>query len=80
MSRLGRRALAVAGGLLLQKALPEPPGHWHPVGWFGVTMQKVEAIGYSDDRFAGVRHALAGVALGGLAGGAVRSTTLAVAI
>jgi adenosylcobinamide-phosphate synthase len=80
MSRLGRRALGVAGGLLLQKALPEPPDRWHPVGWFGIAMQKVEAIGYADDRAAGVRHALVGVAIGGLAGGAIRSTALAVAI
>ncbi|MDN5789301.1 MAG: cobalamin biosynthesis protein [Micrococcales bacterium] len=80
MSRLGRRAIGVAGGLLLQKVLPEPPDRWHPVGWFGIAMQKVEAIGYADDHSAGVRHALAGVAIGGLAGGATRSTTLAVAI
>ena len=79
MSRLGRRALCVAGGLLLQKALPEPPDRWHPVGWFGIAMQKVEDVGYADDRSAGVRHALAGVAIGGLAGWAIRSTTLAVA-
>lgn len=80
MSRLGRRALGVAGGLLLQKALPEPPDRWHPVGWFGIAMQKVEAIGYADDRAAGVRHVLVGVAIGGLAGGSIRSTALAVAI
>lgn len=80
MSRLGRRALSVATGLLLQKALTEPPDRWHPVGWFGTAMQKVEEIGYADSRCAGVRHALVGVAIGGLAGGATRSTTLAVAI
>ena len=80
MSRLGRRALGVAGGLLLQKALPEPPDRWHPVGWFGIAMQKVEAVGYADDRSAGVRHALVGAAIGGVAGAGTRSTTLAVAI
>lgn len=80
MSRLGRRALGVAGGLLLQKALPEPPDRWHPVSRFGIAMQKLEGIGYADDRSAGVRHALAGVAIGGLAGGAIRSPTLAVAL
>lgn len=80
MSRLGRRALGVAGGLLLQKVLPEPPDRWHPVGWFGSAMRQVETIGYADDRSAGVRHALAGMAIGGLAGGTIRSTTLAVAI
>lgn len=80
MSRLGRRALGVAGGLLLQKALPEPPDRWHPVSWFGSAMQKAEAVGYADDRSAGVRHALAGVAMGGLAGGAIRSPALAVAL
>jgi adenosylcobinamide-phosphate synthase len=80
MSRLGRRALGVATGLLLQKALPEPPGRWHPVGWFGVTMQKVETVGYADSRSAGVHHALAGVALGALAGRVTRSVALAVGL
>lgn len=80
MSRLGRRALAVAGGLLLQKVVPEPPDRWHPVGWFGSTMHQVETIGYADDRSAGVRHALTGAAIGGMAGGTIRSTTLAVAL
>lgn len=96
MSRLGRRALGVAGGLLLAKVLPEPPGRWHPVGWFGLTMQQVEGLGYADSRSAGARHALAGVTIGGLAGVSIgrlagvptgrragevaRSTTAAVAI
>ncbi|MDP3892656.1 CobD/CbiB family cobalamin biosynthesis protein [Nocardioides sp.] len=80
MSRLGRRALAVAGGLLLQKVWPEPPDRWHPVGWFGCAMHRVETLGYADDRSAGARYALAGVAIGGVAGGTVRSTTLAVAV
>lgn len=80
MSRLRRRALAVAGGLLLQKVVPEPPDRWHPVGWFGRAMHRVETIGYADDRSAGVRYALVGVAIGGLAGGTIRSTTLAVAL
>lgn len=80
MSRLGRRALGAAGGLLLQKALPEPPDRWHPVGWFGLAMQKVEAVGYADNRSAGVRHAFAGVAVGGLAGAACQSITVAVGI
>lgn len=80
MSRLGRRAIGVAAGLLLQKALPEPPDRWHPVGWFGTAMQKVEAVGYADSRSAGVRHALAGVALSALAGRATRSTALAVGL
>lgn len=80
MSRLGRRALGVAVGLLLQKGLPEPQDRWHPVGWFGLVMQKLEAIGYADNRPAGLRHALAGVAIGGLAGTTTRSTTVAVTI
>lgn len=80
MSRLGRRALGVAGGLLLQRVWPEPPDRWHPVGWFGLAMQRLEARGYADHRSAGMRHALAGIAIGGFAGGATRSTSLAVAI
>src|SRR5690606_6001396 len=80
MSRFGRRALAVAGGLLLQKVLPEPPDRWHPVAAFGTVMQRAEQAAYADTRAAGVRHALAGVALGATAGGLVRSTTVAVAV
>lgn len=80
MSRMGRRALAVAGGLLLQKIVPEPPDRWHPVGWFGAAMQQAEAVGYADSRAAGVRHALAGVTIGVAAGRAARSTAVAVAI
>ncbi|GAB3016521.1 cobalamin biosynthesis protein CobD [Nocardioides flavus (ex Wang et al. 2016)] len=80
MSRLGRRSLSVAGGLLLQKVLPEPPDRWHPVSWFGFAMQQAEAVGYADTRATGVRHALAGGAIGGLAGGAIGSTALAVAV
>ncbi len=77
---LGRRALAVAAGLLAQKVLPEPPDRWHPVGWFGTTMHQFERWGYSDSRTAGVRHGVVGVGLGGLTGTTLRSTTLAVAI
>ncbi|QIK76450.1 CobD/CbiB family cobalamin biosynthesis protein [Nocardioides piscis] len=80
MSRLGHRAIGVALGLLLQKALPEPPDRWHPVGWFGTAMQRVEAVTYADSRSAGVRHALAGVALGAVAGRATSSTVLAVGL
>lgn len=80
MSRLGQRALGVAAGLLLQKVLPEPPDRWHPVGWFGTAMQRVEDAGYADDRPAGVRHALVGVALGVAAGRVTRSTAVAVGV
>lgn len=79
MSRIGRRALAVAAGLLIQKAVPEPPDRWHPVGWFATAMQRAEELWYADHRSAGVRQALLGAGLGGLAGWATRSTTLAVA-
>ncbi|WP_151526655.1 CobD/CbiB family cobalamin biosynthesis protein [Serinicoccus kebangsaanensis] len=68
MSRAGRRALGVAGGLLLDRALGEPPDAWHPVAWFGTAMGRVERETYADSRVAGTRYALAGVGLGALAG------------
>ena len=69
---LGRRALGVAAGLLLDRALGEPPDAWHPVAWFGTAMSAVERAGYADTRAAGVRHALVGAGLGAAAGLALR--------
>lgn len=71
MSRLGTRALGVAAGLLLDRALGEPPDHLHPVAWFGTAMTRVEEALYRDSRTAGVLHAAAGAGLGAAAGAAL---------
>lgn len=87
MSRVGRRAGAVAAALLLDRVLPEPPTRWHPVAWFGAAMQQLEERTWADSRATGIRYAAIGVALGAgtglLAGrtrvGFVAAVTLAVA-
>lgn len=72
MSAVGRRCLGVAVGLLLDRALGEPPDAWHPVGWFGSLMGRVEAVGYADTRVAGARYALVGAGVGAAAGALLR--------
>jgi adenosylcobinamide-phosphate synthase len=79
-SRLRRRAFGVAAGLLLDRALGEPPTAVHPVVWFGRAMGVAEKRLYGDDRRAGVAYASVGVALGFLAGAGVRSAAIAVGI
>lgn len=78
--RLGRRALMVAAGLLIDRVLGEPPTAWHPVAWFGTLMTHLEQRGYRDGRAAGIRYAAAGVSLGLGAGFVLRSTATAVAV
>lgn len=68
MSALGRRALGVALGLLLDRALGEPPDRLHPVAWFGTTMQQVERRLHADSRGRGVVHAGVGAGVGAGAG------------
>lgn len=80
MSRLGRRALGVAGGLLLDRMLGEPPAAWHPVAGFGRAMTRCESMVWADRRAPGVGYAVTGVALGGAAGALVRSTALTVGV
>lgn len=45
---LRSRALGVAAGLLLDRALGEPPDAWHPVAWFGTVMGRVERVLYAE--------------------------------
>jgi adenosylcobinamide-phosphate synthase len=75
-----RRAGGIALGLLADLALGDPPTKWHPVGWFGATMTRVERRCYRDERAAGIRYAGAGVAIGAGAGTVVSSATAATAI
>ncbi|WP_237565881.1 CobD/CbiB family cobalamin biosynthesis protein [Ornithinimicrobium cerasi] len=58
------RALGVAAGLLLDRALGEPPAAWHPVAWFGTAMGHVEGLLYADRRLAGAGYTVVGVGLG----------------
>ena len=66
------RAGTVAAGLALAQVLPEPPNRYHPVAWFGSTMERAEQRRYRDDRARGVQHTAIGAALAaatGYAGG-----------
>lgn len=76
---LARRARLVALGLLLDRALGEPPDHVHPVAAFGSLMQRVERAVYADDRGAGCAYTATGVAVGAAAGLLARTPTIAVA-
>lgn len=80
MSALGRHALGAALGLLLDRALGEPPTSVHPVAWFGSAMGQVEHRLWADARPRGVLHTAVGVGLGVTAGVLTRSTTTAVAV
>ena len=77
---VGRRAAAwpaaAALGLLLDRALGEPPAPLHPVGWFGRAMTLAERADYRDSRAAGALHAGLGVLLGAGAGACLRSAAL----
>lgn len=80
MSALGDHALGAAAGLLLDRALGEPPARWHPVAWFGTAMQHVERRLWHDARGPGVLHAAIGLGLGVAGGFLVRSTAACVAL
>jgi adenosylcobinamide-phosphate synthase len=77
MPTAGRRATAVALGLLADGLLGEPPDSVHPVAGFGRAMQAIEQRTYGDSRVAGVVHAAAGAVLGAAAGATVGSTAVA---
>ena len=66
------RAGTVAAGLALAQVLPEPPNRYHPVAWFGSTMERAEQRRYRDDRARGVQHAAIGAALAAATGYAGR--------
>jgi adenosylcobinamide-phosphate synthase len=66
------RSGTVAAGLALAQVLPEPPNRYHPVAWFGSTMDRAEQRRYRDDRARGVQHTAIGVALAAATGYAGR--------
>ena len=55
--------MSVATGLLVDRALGEPPAAVHPVAAFGRAMQRLEARTYADSRARGSYYALVGMAL-----------------
>ncbi len=61
---LGSRAAGVAVGLLLDRALGEPPTRWHPVAWFGTAMGHVEQRVWADRYAPGALYAATGLGLG----------------
>ena len=77
MSWLGRRCLAAAAGLVLDRLVGEPPADVHPVAGFGRTMERVEQTLWADRRLNGAVYALSGAALGAAAGSSAGSTTVA---
>ena len=77
---LRRRAYGVVLGLLVDRALGEPPAQVHPVVGFGHVMQKVERRCWADRFSAGLLYATVGASMGVCAGRAVRNVPVAVAI
>ena len=77
--RTSSRALGAALGIALDRIVPEPPAAVHPVVGFGSVMTSLERRLHRDRKTAGLVHASAGLALGSLAGLAVRSTAIATA-
>lgn len=71
------RLWGAAAGIILDRAVGEPPSAIHPVAWFGRVMQRVEQRLYRDEHVRGAAHAATGIALGATVGVAVRSTAVA---
>ncbi|HLT69851.1 MAG TPA: adenosylcobinamide-phosphate synthase CbiB [Acidimicrobiales bacterium] len=76
---LGRRSLAAAGGLVLDRLLGEPPvpDRAHPVALFGSGVAALERRLYADRRAPGAVLAAAAVAGAGAAGAVLRSPVAA---
>lgn len=66
---------AVAAGMALDQLVGEPPDAVHPVVLFGSVMDRAEARWWADSRWAGMRHAGIGVAIGAAGGLAVGAAT-----
>lgn len=77
---LARRAGEAALGLLVDRAVGEPPPELHPVAAFGRLMGTVERGVYRDDVEPGATYAATGLVAGVLGGMFTRSTALAVAV
>ena len=77
---VGTRAAAAAIGLLIDRALGEPPSSLHPVAWFGSALTRVEERVWADRRGRGVAYAAIGTTVGAAAGRLARSTGAVVAV
>lgn len=80
MSWLCRHAAGVAGGLVWDRVIAEPPNVIHPVALFGRGMGWLESHIWADARLPGLGYAVVGVALGAAAGAATRSSAVAVGL
>ena len=80
MKTVARRCGWIALGILVDRALPEPPTPVHPVAWFGKTMRRTEHLIWADRRSNGIAYAALGAGIGAIVGRAMRSPMLAVAI
>ena len=74
------RLVGASIGLLVDRALGEPPSALHPVAWFGTVMGRFEKRAYADRRSAGALYAAGGTLLGLGVGRVIRSTSAAVAL
>lgn len=80
MSALARRAFAAGAGLLVDRALGDPPSSVHPVAGFGTLMGHLERLVWADRRARGIAYAATGAALGLASGAVVRSGTVALGV
>ncbi|HEX5614403.1 MAG TPA: adenosylcobinamide-phosphate synthase CbiB [Acidimicrobiia bacterium] len=71
VSGVADRCRATALGLLIDRAVGEPPARVHPVAGFGALMSRVEEEMYAPSRTRGVVYAMAGVGVAALAGSIV---------
>ncbi|HVA23399.1 MAG TPA: adenosylcobinamide-phosphate synthase CbiB [Chloroflexota bacterium] len=76
-SRAGRRFVASALGIGLDRLFGEPCDSAHPLRAFGALMAWIQTRLYRDSRLAGLVYTASGLAIGLLAGWAARSTALA---
>ena len=74
MSGWGRRCLAAAAGLVLDRLVGEPPPDIHPVAGFGRAMERVERALWADRRLNGAVYALSGAVMGSAAGSTAVAT------
>jgi len=57
-------AIAAGVGVVADRLFGEPPTRWHPVAWFGSTMNAIESRCWTDDRRYGIGYTAIGVAIG----------------
>ena len=74
------KALAAAGGVVVDRLLGEPPDAVHPLVAFGEVMRSVEGSLWRDARLPGVAYALTGTAVGAGAGWLAATTVGATAV